>query len=60
MNADVFDAIKYAVDSTHGYLVVNRDFGEQAGGIAGAGAMLQIDGVTVIRSNLMPLSLIHI
>lgn len=54
VNADVFDAIKYAVDSTHGYLVINRDFGEQAGGVAGRGAMIQIDGVTIIRSNLMP------
>ena len=54
VNADVFDAIKYAVDSTHGYLVINRDFGEQAGGVAGAGNVIQIDGVTIIRSNLMP------
>jgi len=54
VNADVFDSIKYAVDSTHGYLVINRDFGEQAGGVAGAGGMIQIDGVTIMRSNLMP------
>ena len=54
VNADVFDAIKYAVDSTHGYLVINRDFGEQAGVVAGAGNVIQIDGVTIIRSNLMP------
>jgi len=54
VNADVFDAIKYAVDSTHGYLVINRDFGEQAGGVAGSGGMIQIDGVTIMRSNLMP------
>lgn len=54
VNADVFDAIKYAVDSSHGYLVINRDFGEQAGGVAGAGNVIQIDGVQVIRSNLMP------
>lgn len=54
VNADVFDAIKYAVDSSHGYLVINRDFGEQAGGVAGAGNVIQIDGVQIIRSNLMP------
>jgi len=54
VNADVFDSIKYAVDATHGYLVINRDFGEQAGGVAGAGSMIQVDGVTIIRSNLMP------
>ena len=54
VNADVFDAIKYAVDSTHGYLVINRDFGEQAGGVAGRGDVINIDGVQIIRSNLMP------
>ena len=54
VNAAVFDAIKYGVDSSHGYLVLNRDYGEQAGGVAGAGDVIQIDGVTIIRSNLMP------
>lgn len=54
VNADVFDAIKYGVDSTHGYLVLNRDYGgEQAGGVAGRGDVIQIDGVTIIRSNLL-------
>ena len=57
VNADVFDAIKYAVDSTHGYMVINRDFGDpQAGGVAGKGDIIQIDGVSIIRSNLMPTS----
>lgn len=54
VNAAVFDSIKYAVDATHGYLVINRDFGEQAGGVSGAGEAIQIDGVTIMRSNLMP------
>lgn len=54
VNADVFDAIKYAVDATHGYLVINRDFSEpQAGGVPGRGGVIQIDGVTIIRSNLL-------
>lgn len=55
VNADVFDSIKYGVDSSHGFLVLNRDYGDpQAGGVAGSGDVLQIDGVTIIRSNLMP------
>ena len=54
VNADVFDSIKYAVDSSHGYMVINRDFGIQAGGVAGTGEVIQIDGVQIMRSNLMP------
>lgn len=51
-NAEVFDAIKYAKDAAGHYLVVNRDFGEQK--IANRVESLQIDGVTILRSRLLP------
>lgn len=50
----VFNGIKYAVDANGQYLVLNRDFGTQAGGVAGRGEVLDIDGVAVYASRNMP------
>lgn len=50
----VFNAIKYATDANGNYLVVNRDFGVQAGGVAGRGEVLDIDGTSVHVSRNMP------
>lgn len=58
VNANIFDAIKYAKDASGHYLVVNRDFneGQTSGGssIARRAQSLEIDGVRVIRSRNMP------
>ena len=54
-NANVFDAIKYATDTNGNYLMINRDFGNiAAGGVQGRQESLNVDGVTVLRSNNMP------
>jgi len=55
VTAEVFDAIKYGKDAAGNYLVLNRDFGHPgAGGIAGRAEMLDIDGVTVVKSRNLP------
>ena len=52
----VFDAIKYAQDGSGNYLVLNRDFnGENnGGGVAGRAKTLQVDDVTLVRTNNLP------
>ena len=50
----VFDGIKYAKDTNGNYLVLNREFGLQAGGVAGRGEVLMIDGVAVMASRTLP------
>jgi hypothetical protein len=57
VNAAVFDAIRYAKDSTGQYLVLNRFFNEgqvSDASVAQRPQMLQIDGVTVLRSRNLP------
>lgn len=56
VNAEVFDAIKYAKDANGQYLILNRDFqvGNTAGGIENRAEMLKIDGVTVVKSRNIP------
>lgn len=56
VKAEVFDAIKYAKDSTGQYLVLDRDFQapNTAGGVTGRGDYLNIDGVTIIKSRNIP------
>lgn len=49
----VFDAIRYAKDASNQYLVLNRDFSAQAG-IQGRVPMLDIEGVKIMKSNLLP------
>lgn len=56
-NAAVFDAIKFAKDSSGNYLVLNRFFNEgQAPGnvVASRGDMLRIEDVTILRTRNMP------
>ena len=50
----VFNAIKYATDANGRFLVAEADFGIQAGGVAGRGRMLDIDGVAVMPSRNIP------
>ena len=55
VNANVFDAIKYAVDANGNYLVINRDFGHSgAGGFENRVESFMIDGVQIFRSRNMP------
>lgn len=56
VNADVFDAIKYAKDANGNYLVLNRDdFGSSdTSGIAKRAQTLEVDGVTIYRSRNLP------
>lgn len=54
VNKRVFNAIKYAKDANGQYLLLNRDFGQQAGGVAGRGEVLDVDGVKVYASRNMP------
>ncbi|EEE42846.1 phage capsid protein [Roseibium alexandrii] len=54
VNKKVFDAIKYAKDASGNYLVLNRDFGTQAGGIAGRGEVLMVDGVAIMAQRTIP------
>jgi hypothetical protein len=56
VNANVFDAIKYAKDSTGNYLLINRFFNDPSNGgqIAGRPETLQIDNVTVVKTRNMP------
>jgi len=56
VNAAVFDAIKYARDANGHYLLLNRDTYDvpAAGGIAGRGEFIMVDGVKVYRSRNMP------
>ncbi len=53
VNAEVFDAIKYATDANGNYLLLNRDFGAQAS-VGGKEERLQIEDITVYRSRNMP------
>lgn len=55
VNAETFDAIKYAKDSNGQYLILNRDFqAETAGGIQNRAETIKIDGVTVVKSRNIP------
>lgn len=57
VNWDVFDAIKYAVDTNGQYLVLNRDFNPgqpMTGGIGGREEVINIDGVQIYKSRNMP------
>lgn len=56
VKAEVFDAIKYAKDTTGQYLVLNRDFqaNDIAGGISARAETLNIDGVTIVKSRNIP------
>jgi len=52
---EIFDAIKYAVDSNGQYLILNRDFqADNAGGISDRAEMINIDGVMICKSRNMP------
>lgn len=53
VNANVFDAIKYAKDSNGQYLVLDRAFGGQAG-VANKSEVIRIEDVLVYRSRNMP------
>ncbi len=55
VSVEVFDAIKYAKDSSNQYLVLNRDFQHSgAGGIENRSETMMIDGVTVVKSRHIP------
>lgn len=58
VNANVFDAIKYAKDADGHYLVLNRDFNQAlsgaAAGVAVRGEFLIIDGVIVFKQRTIP------
>ena len=55
VSVEVFDAIKYAKDSSNNYLVLNRDFGHGgAGGIDARAETMNIDGVTIVKSRHIP------
>ena len=55
VSVEVFDAIKYAKDSSNNYLVLNRDFGHGgAGGIDARAEMMNIEGVTIVKSRNIP------
>ena len=55
VSVEVFDAIKYAKDSSNNYLVLNRDFGHGgAGGIDNRQETMMIDGVTICKSRHIP------
>ena len=54
VNKEVFNGIKYAVDANGQHLVLNRDFGIQAGGVAGRGETMDIDGTTVHVTRYQP------
>jgi hypothetical protein len=51
---EVFNAIKYAKDANGQYLLLNRDFGIQAGGVSGRGEVLDVDGVKVYATRNLP------
>lgn len=53
----LFNAIKYAKDSSGNYLLLNRDLNSDVtagGGITGRKRMIEVDGVTIIPSRNMP------
>ncbi len=55
VSVEVFDAIKYAKDSSNNYLVLNRDFRHGgAGGIDARAETMNIDGVTILKSRNIP------
>lgn len=53
VNATVYDAIKYAKDSSGNYLVINRDFSAQTA-LQGREEFLTIDGVTIYKQRTIP------
>ena len=53
VNAEVFDAIKYATDANGQYLLLNRDFGTQAS-VDQKEENLKIEDITIFRSRNMP------
>jgi hypothetical protein len=55
VNAETFDAIKYAKDSNGQYLILNRDFqADNAGGIQKRSETITVDGVTIVKSRNIP------
>lgn len=56
VTTEVFDAIKYAKDSSGNYLVLNRDFqhATAAGGIDNRAETMNIDGVLICKSKNIP------
>lgn len=56
VNAAVFDAIKYAKDANGRYLAIHKELrqGDINGGIDTYGDVLEIEGVQIMRSRLMP------
>jgi hypothetical protein len=53
VNANVYDAIKYAKDASGNYLVLNRDFSAQTA-LQSREAYLEIDGVQVYKQRTIP------
>ena len=53
VNASVYDAIKYAKDSSGNYLVINRDFSAQTA-LQSREPYLEIDGVQVYKQRTIP------
>jgi hypothetical protein len=55
VNAETFDAIKYAKDANGQYLILNRDFqADNAGGIQKRSETITVDGVTIVKSRNIP------
>ena len=56
VNANVFDAIKYAKDANGRYLAIHKELrqGETNGGVDTRGDVLEIEGVQIMRSRLLP------
>jgi hypothetical protein len=57
VNANVFDAIKYARDANGQYLVLHREInptGSNAQAVAGRAQQMEIDGVTIGRLRTIP------
>lgn len=55
VNARVFDAIKFAKDSSGNYMILDRDFRHNgAGGIDQRAETIVVDGVTIYKTRNMP------
>lgn len=56
VNAAVFDAIKYAKDTAGRYLAIHKDLrtGNQSGGTDKRVDVLEVEGVLIMRSRLLP------
>lgn len=52
VNANVFDAIKYATDAAGRYLVINRDTGNKS--LSAREESLEVDGVTIFKQRTIP------